>query len=115
MTMLTLELPSELYEQLRAEADRQGRPLEGVAEAWLAERLALSLSSSPATTQPTQDAREQVCGILRARGLLIEPTPEELAWAETSDVTLEEVSAALDRSGGKPLSEIILEQRGPKG
>jgi hypothetical protein len=29
-------------------------------------------------------------------------------------MTLEEVSAALDRAEGKPLSEIILEQRGPK-
>jgi len=28
---------------------------------------------------------------------------------------LEDVEAALARVGGKPLSEIVLEQRGPKG
>ena len=51
---------------------------------------------------------------MRAAGLLVEPTPAQLAWAETVDVTLEEVSAALDRAGGKPLSELVLELRGPK-
>jgi hypothetical protein len=30
-------------------------------------------------------------------------------------MTLDEISAALDRADGKPLSDIVLEQRGPKG
>ncbi len=52
--------------------------------------------------------------MLRAAGLLAELSPEEKERAAQSTATLEEVSAALDRAGGKPLSEIILEMRGPK-
>lgn len=103
MTALTLDLPPDLYERLRAEAERQGKPPEAVVQAWLAERLPAPASS-----------RERSIAAMRAAGLLIEPTPEQIAWAKTVDVTLEEVSAALDRAGGKPLSEIVLEQRGPK-
>ena len=105
MTALTVELPPELYDRLRAEAERQGKPPEGIAREWLTERLA--------PPSPTYD-RERSIAAVRAAGLLVEPTPEQLAWAKTVDVTLEEVIDALDRSEGKPLSEIILEQRGPK-
>ncbi len=105
MTMLTLDLSPDLYERLRTEAERLGKPAATVAEKWLAERLP--------PPDPTSD-RERVRAALRAAGLLVEPTPEELAWAETVTVTLEEVSADLERAGGRPLSEIVLEQRGPK-
>jgi hypothetical protein len=53
--------------------------------------------------------------VLLAAGLLAEPTPEMLAVAAQSTATLEEVQAAFARVGGKPLSEIVIEQRGPKG
>jgi hypothetical protein len=36
------------------------------------------------------------------------------AIAAQSTLTLEEARAILDRTPGKPLSEIILEMRGPK-
>lgn len=113
MTALTIELSPELYARLRAEAERQGEPPEGVARRWLAERLVPPAALPDEETRPPSD-RERVRAALRAAGLLVEPTPEQLAWAETVDVTLEEVIEALDRSEGKPLSEIILEQRGPK-
>lgn len=113
MTALTVELPPDLYARLRAEAERQGKPPEGVAREWLTERLGLPAAPPDTATPPSPD-RERVRAALRAAGLLVEPTPEQLAWAETVDVTLEEVIDALDRSEGKPLSEIILEQRGPK-
>ena len=106
MTALTVELPPELYARLRAEAERQGKTPEGVAREWLAERL------DPA---PTAGDRERSIAALRAVGLLAEPSPAMLARAARATMTLDEVSAALDRAGGKPLSEIILEQRGPQG
>ncbi|HEX5504260.1 MAG TPA: hypothetical protein VFW96_16665 [Thermomicrobiales bacterium] len=109
MATLTLELPPDLYERLRAEAERQGKPAADVAQEWLAERL----PAPPPAPAPAGD-REQVRAILRAAGLLVEPTPEERARAAAVTVTLEEVRAALDRAGGRPLSEIILEMRGPK-
>ena len=106
MTTLTLDLPAELYERLRTEAERLGKPVATVAQEWLAERL-----PAPA---PTSD-RERVRAVLRAAGLLAEPSPEMLRLAEQATMTLEEVRAALDRAGGPPLSELILEMRGPKG
>ena len=105
MTALTLDLPPDLYERLRVEAERQGQPPEAVARAWLAERL----PASPATSD-----RERSIAAMQAAGLLTEPSAAMRARASRATMTLEEVSDALDRAGGKPLSEIVLEQRGPK-
>ena len=105
MTTLTLDLPTELYERLSAEAERRGKSVATVAQEWLAERL-------PAP--PLTSDRERVRAALRADGLLAEPSPEMIRLGEQATMTLEEVRAALDRAGGPPLSELILEMRGPK-
>ncbi len=105
MTALTVELPPELYARLRAEAARQGKAPEGVVQEWLAERLA---PPSPSGERARSGAA------LRAAGLLVEPSTAMRERAARATMTLEEVSAALDRVGGKPLSEVISEQRGPK-
>ena len=63
---------------------------------------------------PKNSEREQFTEALRAAGMLTELGPEMKKRAEQCTVTLEEVRASLDRAGGKPLSEIIIEQRGPK-
>lgn len=108
MAALTLELPPELYARLRAEAEGRGTSAEAVAREWLAER--------PAATPPDRlSDRDRMTEVLRAAGLLAELSPEEQRRAEQSTATLEEVRAALDRAGGQPLSELILEMRGPKG
>ncbi len=105
MTTLTLELSPELYERLRAEAEKLGKPAQDLAREWLAERL----------TAPAQmSERERLREALRAAGLLAEPSPEMKKRAARSTATLEEVQAAFARGSGKPLSEIVLEQRGPK-
>lgn len=106
MTALTVELPPELYARLRAEAERQGKPPEGVAQEWLVERLA------PAP--PLRD-RERSIAAMRASGLLADPGPAMAARAARATMTLDEIGAALDQAEGKPLSALILEQRGPKG
>jgi hypothetical protein len=51
---------------------------------------------------------------LRAAGKLADLTPGEKAIAAQSTLTLDEARAILDRAGGKPLSEIVLEMRGSK-
>jgi hypothetical protein len=107
MTNLIIDLPPTMYQQLQEQARRMGKPPELVAREWLAERL----SSAPAPLSERERAREA----LRAAGLLVEFSEEEKARAKAAvTMTLEEVRAALDRAGGKPLSEIILEMRGPK-
>ncbi len=103
MTTLTLQLSPERYERLRAEAERLGKPEEELAHEWISERIT-----------PLMSERERATEVLRAAGLLAELSPEEKKRAARSKATLEEVQAALDRAGGKPLSEVILEMRGPK-
>jgi ABC-type taurine transport system ATPase subunit len=66
-------------------------------------------------TQPPVSERDRATAALRAAGLLTELSPEEKARAAQSTLTLDEARAILDRAGGKPLSEIVLEMRGPKG
>ena len=59
--------------------------------------------------------REQAIAVLRAGGLLTELSPEEQQRAAACTVTLEEVIEAMSSVEGQPLSELIIEMRGPKG
>ena len=47
MTTLMLELPPHLYEQLRQEAERQGKPAQTVVQELLAERLSAAPPAPP--------------------------------------------------------------------
>jgi hypothetical protein len=106
MTTLTLELPPEAYRRLHEEADRQGKSPQLMAQEWLIERL------SPLNPVP-DNTREQVRLALHAAGLLVDLSPDLCRRADPT-VHPEDVEASLARAGGKPLSEIVLEQRGPK-
>lgn len=59
--------------------------------------------------------RKQLWDIVRTTGRLAELSLEEKQCAATSTLTLDEARAMLDRAGGKPLSDSIIEMRGPKG
>jgi len=106
MATLTLELPTELYHRLRQEADRLSKSPQVVAQQWIAAQLASPIPS------PGSD-REKVRRALRAAGLLAELSPGLRARIDPT-VHLEDVESSLTRAGGKPLSEVVLEQRGPK-
>jgi plasmid stability protein len=112
MTALTIEIPTDVYERLQVAAAQQHKPVEVLVQEWLAERSAQVRTDLPPPAPPGE--RERVTEALRAAGLLTELSPEEKAHAAQSDLTLEDARAILDRAGGKPLSEIILEMRGPK-
>jgi predicted transcriptional regulator len=106
MTTVTLDLAPELYERLRRIADARGARVEELAQTWIEEK---------ADAEPAPESmRERVQAALRARGLLVEVSDEEKRLAAASTLTLDEARAILDRAGGKPLSEVILEMRGPK-
>ncbi len=105
MTTLLLELPPQLYERLVQEAKEVGDSVQVVAQRTLEERFGLTPASE----------REQVWEALQLAGLLAELGPEMIERAGRSTASLEEVQAAFDRSEGKPLSEIVIEMRGPKG
>jgi hypothetical protein len=106
VTELTVELSSDEYRRLREEAVRVGKSPQTVAAEWLVEKLRLP-------TSPTGD-REMARQALRAAGLLAELGPHLRERADPT-VCLEGVSEALGRAGGKPLSKVVLEQRGAKG
>lgn len=106
MSQLTIDLPSDVYERLCEAATRAGKDVAVLAGEWLVERLS---ESSPPVSE-----RERAREVLRAAGLLAEPTSEMRAIAARSTASLDEIHAIFARAGGKPLSEIVIEQRGPK-
>ena len=107
MATLKIELSSELYERLRRIASSRGTSVEDLAQTWI--QAQSEVEPAPEST------RERLRAALRAAGLLAEPSEEMRRIAAESTLTLEEARAILDRVGGKPLSEVILEMRGPKG
>ncbi len=105
MTTLILELQPDLYDRLAQEAARPGQPVEKLVEEWLERRFP---PPAPACE------RERAIAVLREAGLLTEPDPELKRQAAQATMSLEDIQAIFARVGGNPLSEIVLDQRGPK-
>jgi hypothetical protein len=101
-----MELPPEVYRRLLREASRLGKSPQDLVQDWLVERL---MAGRPGPDGERRRARQA----LQAAGLLAELSPHLQELADPT-VRLEDVRAALERSGEKSLSEIVLEQRGPK-
>lgn len=104
MTTITLDLSTETYRRLKETAVRLGKAPQVVIEEWVAERL------TPAVPEPLSE-RDRARQLLAEAGLLSEPSP---GLVPPPEATPEEIVAAFSRLGGKPLSEIVIEQRGPK-
>jgi hypothetical protein len=102
MAILTINLSPTAYEQLQKRARAVGKPPEVLSRELLEEALQIELPAEPS-------ARD----LLQAAGLL-RPLSPTLRSKITPGVTLEEVRAILGKAGGPSLSEIILDQRGPK-
>ncbi len=113
MTTLTLDLPPDVYQRLHREADRVGQAVELLATEWLMERARQVPARNDLPPPAPPSERERARAVLHEAGLLTELGPELKRRAEQSTATLEEVQAAFARAGGKPLSEIIIEMRGP--
>jgi hypothetical protein len=105
MTNVMIDIPTDIYQKLEDESNRAGKAVEVIVQEWVVERVSAA---------EIAHEREQVRVLLRAAGLLTELAPELQERANQSTATLEEVQAAFARAGGKPLSEIVIEQRGPK-
>ncbi len=115
MAAITLHLPAHIVQRLEEEAQRTGRQPSEVAETILVEHLA-----SEAETE-----RDKAIRVLREAGMLSALSDDMIAFAEklrqeanasslTDEELQAEIEADLKKVGGQPLSEIILEQRGPK-
>lgn len=112
MISLTIELPANVYERLRVTASQQGKSVEEIAQTVLVEHAPQLRPDLLAPAPPGE--RERAIAVLRDAGMLAELSPQEKARAARSTLTLEEARAILDRVPGKPLSESVIEMRGPK-
>ena len=104
MSTLVLDLPPNLLERLTIEAKRRQQAVEEVASTLLSEDL--SPPSEP------EDERNRVEQVLREAGMLVY-LADGLRSRIDAKVSHEDVVAALGHAGGKPLSEIVMEQRRP--
>ena len=100
MDILTLEMPKDLLTLLQKRAVELREEPQKVVLGILQKELAPEAKSE----------REQVIEVLRASGM-VRPLSRELQEMADPTITHEEVEAAFVRAGGKPLSEIIIEQR----
>ncbi|MDQ2998300.1 MAG: hypothetical protein M3R61_14780 [Chloroflexota bacterium] len=110
MTTLTNDLPADVYARIHTAAAQQGKLVEDVAREWLAAQSAQAHADLPPAAPVGE--RERAIAVLREAGLLAESGPELKARAARSTLSLEEARLILDRAGGQPLSELILELRG---
>jgi plasmid stability protein len=100
-----IQIPDNLMQRLQARAKREGVAPDSEAADILREALAQD--------EPVVTERELVLRVLRESGKLVELSPE-LQKRIIPGVTHEEVRESFARAGGQPLSEIAIEQRGPK-
>ncbi|MBM4429939.1 MAG: toxin-antitoxin system HicB family antitoxin [Chloroflexi bacterium] len=102
LRVLTIELSPMAYQALQEKARQTGQVPEVISQELLEEALR---GQAPLP----KSARE----VLDAAGRL-RPLGPKLRRRITPGVMLEEVRGSLARAGGPPLSEIVLQQRGPK-
>lgn len=114
MTTLMLDIPPDLYGQIQREAERVGQPIEVVISSWLAKHVQDEVIHADVPVHAPPDERDQARALLRAADLLVELGPTLQQRAKQSTASLEDVQAAFARVGGKPLSEIVIENRGSK-
>ncbi len=114
MTVLTLELAPDLLQQLKQEAERRGQSVETVVASVLREHVSVAAPQREDVDPAPTGAHERLRDVLQSAGLWTGLGPELQKRAESSTATLEDVQAAFARAGGTPLSEVVLEQRGPK-
>ncbi len=126
MPTLTINLRPTTFERLRQRADEAGTSPEALSGELLEAALGAGLPPTPEALdegggdfahasghKPAATPRKSTREILREAGHLTELSPY-LRSLIIPGVTLEEVHAIMAKGGGPPLSEIIIEQRGPK-
>jgi hypothetical protein len=104
MADLLIELPAEIYNKLKSKANEQGKSLQE-----LVQDLVISQLAEPQEIILSEKERGRQA--LLAGGLLTELGPELKQRASQSTISLQEAQQILNRAGGKPLSEIVTEQR----
>jgi len=134
MDTLTITLSPEVHRQLKKKAEQAELPPETVAQELLTRQL-LPLAEEaghvlreaslvigygphirpvPVAQPDAETEREKLARLLHKAGMLSEIGPRMRRLVKTTPIDHDEAIAILARAEGKPLSEIILEQRGPR-
>jgi hypothetical protein len=101
---MTITLSDDEYAALSAESARTGKPVEEIVHETLVPHL-----SQPQQKQPMSE--EEFTQYLYRKGIIMNiPTNEPLSPEEVTE--REQIAQRL--AAGKPLSEIVIEDRGPK-
>jgi predicted DNA-binding protein len=103
MNPIVIDLPAETRKRLEEQAHKVGKSTEIYVREIVESALHVREQNQPKT------AREVLVALGR-----VQPLSERLRRKIIPGVTLDEVRAALTQANGSPLSQIILEQRGPK-
>ncbi|MBI3739771.1 MAG: hypothetical protein HY258_12045 [Chloroflexi bacterium] len=104
---LDVRIPDQLAARLEKQARAEGKEPETLVVEIVEQKLAQTEEE-----HQTERFRQHIQALYEA-GVLVELS-DKLKARIIPGVTHEEVRAILSRAGGKPLSEIIGEQRGPK-
>lgn len=129
MDTITLTLSPEVHQRLEKKAKQVGQSPETVAQELLTGQLSPQAGETgrvlreasrsyiqpvPVVRPNTETEREKLSRLLREAGMMSEIGPHMRRLVETIPADRDKVVAILSRAGGKSLSEIVLEQRGPK-
>jgi hypothetical protein len=109
MAQLLIELPPEVYQELKTKAETLGKSPQQLAQ----EVLVTQFDAPEPFKEDALSERERGRRALKAAGLLTELDPELKARAAQSTLTVKEAQEILGRVPGTPLSEIVIEQREP--
>jgi hypothetical protein len=104
MSTITIDISSETYKKLVEQSRNTGKRIEVLSSELLEDALKSRETARPKTVRE----------VLQERGW-VRPLGDTLKRKIIPGVTLEEVRKALTQAGSPSLSDIILEQRGPKG
>lgn len=103
MSTLVIDISPETYRRLEEQARDAGKAPEALSRELIEAALRESRPPVP------KEARDVLEALDRVR-----PLSDTLRAKIVPGVTLDEVRAALTEASGRPLSEIVLEGRGPK-
>ena len=103
MSTIVIDIPPETYKRLQEHASKAGR----TPQAWTRELLEAALETHKQSQPSTVKEALQAAG-------RVESLSDTLRRMIIAGVTQEEVRQALTHADGCSLSDIILEQRGPK-
>jgi plasmid stability protein len=103
MDTIVIDIPPETHKRLEVQARREGKTVKALTRELIETGLQTCEEAWPKTVQE----------VLQVAGR-IHPLSETLRRKIIPGVTLDEVRTALTQAAGPALSELILEQRGPK-